>query len=438
MRIDGSHVVTVAARTRRDLGRLRSLRLKLERRRRRAGRASTRRHAARPGRRGGVPARELPPRSRRARLVIRDRSRHLTVQILEAGPEIDTTASDTEMNGVPCHRREDDQPSSRDASRCRCRSEAGRAGSTSPGSRRPTAASASRRSSSRPPDRWHRVAVVLPTLTWQAYNFRDDDGDGKADSWYAGKRLNTVRLGRAFLDRGVPYGFCASTSASCTGSHWTDKRVDVLSQWDLEHVREPTRARRAYDLIVFAGHHEYVTTREYDLVERLPRPRRQPHVPLGEQLLLAGRAARRTSSRRTRRWRDLGRPEAALIGVQYIAYQRSAASPWVVRRTPAATVAPDGNRPASGSPLGRGGVEIDHVTKASPARHPGARRDPESLRAGQDRADDLLRDERAERRVFAAGAFHFTRAITTRLRRLAAPRERLGQADAMTHRARRH
>ena len=34
----------------------------------------------------------------------------------------------------------------------------------------------------------HRVAVVLPTLTWQAYNFRDDDGDGSADSWYAGKR----------------------------------------------------------------------------------------------------------------------------------------------------------------------------------------------------------------------------------------------------------
>ena len=42
-----------------------------------------------------------------------------------------------------------------------------------------------------------RVAVVLPTLTWQAYNFRDDDGDGSADSWYAAKRVNSVRLGRA-------------------------------------------------------------------------------------------------------------------------------------------------------------------------------------------------------------------------------------------------
>ena len=26
----------------------------------------------------------------------------------------------------------------------------------------------------------HRVAVVLPTLTWQAYNLRDEDGDGGA------------------------------------------------------------------------------------------------------------------------------------------------------------------------------------------------------------------------------------------------------------------
>ena len=28
-----------------------------------------------------------------------------------------------------------------------------------------------------------RVAVVLSTNTWQAYNFRDEDGDGWGDSW---------------------------------------------------------------------------------------------------------------------------------------------------------------------------------------------------------------------------------------------------------------
>src|SRR5262249_50586162 len=31
----------------------------------------------------------------------------------------------------------------------------------------------------------NRVAVVMPTFTWQAYNLRDDDGDGKGDTWYA-------------------------------------------------------------------------------------------------------------------------------------------------------------------------------------------------------------------------------------------------------------
>jgi hypothetical protein len=31
-----------------------------------------------------------------------------------------------------------------------------------------------------------RVLVVLPTNTWQAYNFQDVDGNGYGDTWYAG------------------------------------------------------------------------------------------------------------------------------------------------------------------------------------------------------------------------------------------------------------
>jgi len=61
-----------------------------------------------------------------------------------------------------------------------------------------------------------RVAVVLPTSTWQAYNFRDDDGNGVGDTWYADPQRSTVNLERPFLDRGVPphfksydYGFLA-------------------------------------------------------------------------------------------------------------------------------------------------------------------------------------------------------------------------------------
>ena len=51
----------------------------------------------------------------------------------------------------------------------------------------------------------YRVAVVLSTMTWQAYNFRDDDGDGKGDTWYSDWSRHTARLGRPYLNRGVPY-----------------------------------------------------------------------------------------------------------------------------------------------------------------------------------------------------------------------------------------
>src|SRR5262249_1283558 len=55
----------------------------------------------------------------------------------------------------------------------------------------------------------HRVLVVMPTFTWQAYNFRDDNHDGLGDTWYASSAINHVRLDRPFLARGVPPHFTA-------------------------------------------------------------------------------------------------------------------------------------------------------------------------------------------------------------------------------------
>src|SRR5204863_8691759 len=49
----------------------------------------------------------------------------------------------------------------------------------------------------------HRIAVVLPTNTWQAYNFRDANHDGIGDTWYADPRL-TVELDRPFQKQGMP------------------------------------------------------------------------------------------------------------------------------------------------------------------------------------------------------------------------------------------
>ena len=51
--------------------------------------------------------------------------------------------------------------------------------------------------------------------------------------------------------------------------HWlsrTSEAVDVLSDSDLAGAPSASALAAAYDLIVFPGHHEYVTTREYDMV----------------------------------------------------------------------------------------------------------------------------------------------------------------------------
>ena len=347
---------------------------------------------------------------RRARLVVRDRSRHLTIQIFEAGPEIDTTASDIEMTGVPVTglkaitRRPGPRHLSVPVGRWRsglyfARLEApdGRVGFA------PFVVAPRRLGV-------ERVAVVVPTLTWQAYNFRDDDGDGRADTWYAQKRSKTVRTGRAFLDRGVPYGFRFHLGF-LHWLHWTGRRADVLSQWDREHVRDPQALRRAYDLIVFAGHHEYVTTREYDLVER--------YRDLGGNLMFLSannyywRVVRRGKIiEKAGRWRDLGRPESALVGVQYRANQRSPRRPWVARQTPARRWLLTGTGLRLGSRFGRGGVEIDHVTSDSPPRTQVLAEIPNIFGHGKT-AQMTYYETGAGARVFAAGAFHLTRAVGT-------------------------
>ncbi len=346
----------------------------------------------------------------RARLVVTDRSRSLSVQILEVGPELETTSSDTDMNGVPVtpvktiHRRPGRQPLSVPVGRwpsglyfARLEAPDGRVGFA------PFVVAPRRLGV-------ERVAVVLPTLTWQAYNFRDDDGDGRPDSWYAGKRLDKVRLGRAFLDRGVPYGLRFHLGF-LHWLAWTGKRVDVLAQADLERVSSGLRLRRAYDLIVFAGHHEYVTTREYNVVERYRN--RGGNLMFMSANSYFWRVIRRGDAiRKSRRWRNLDRPESSLIGVQYIGYQRSPRKPWVVRRTPAMRWFLRGTGLQPGSRFGRGGVEIDHVTKASPRRTQVLAEIPNLFGRGKT-AQMTYYETAAGARVFAAGAFHFTRAITT-------------------------
>jgi hypothetical protein len=250
----------------------------------------------------------------------------------------------------------------------------------------------------------------MPTLTWQAYNLRDDDGDGKGDSWYASWRHKTARLGRPFLNRGVPYNFRRYDLPLLRWLAQTGREVDVLSQSDLEAVGNVRALANAYELIVFPGHHEYVTRREYDVVER--------YRDLGGNLMFLSannffwRVVRRGGLiERTELWRKLGRPEASLIGVQYRANARLRAA-WIVRDAPASAWVFAGTGLRPGSRFGFGGIEIDETAAGSP---PGAQvlaEIPDVFGPGFT-AQMSYYETRAGAKVFAAGAFFFVRTIET-------------------------
>jgi hypothetical protein len=211
----------------------------------------------------------------------------------------------------------------------------------------------------------HRVAVVMPTQTWQAYNFRDDNGDGQPDTWYAGWKKMQARLIRPFLDRGVPPHWKQYDAPYVRWLVQTHRNVDYLSDAELRNVRNGRTLADAYSLIVFSGHHEYVTTHEYDVVSR--------YRDLGGNLaFLAANnffwkiTIKNHVMTRVAQWRDLGRPEAALIGVQYRGNDRGGhRGPWLLRS--GATATPWlFNHMSTAEGIGSGGIEIDSTTSASP------------------------------------------------------------------------
>jgi hypothetical protein len=147
----------------------------------------------------------------------------------------------------------------------------------------------------------HRVLVVLPTNTWQAYNFEG------GDSWYLNPSVSTVGLRRPYVDRGVPPHYRGYDRGFIRWLALTHRHPDVVSDDDLEHVTG-SRLARLYDLIVFSGHEEYVTPHAYEAIER--------YRDLGGNLAFLSannffyRVLRRGKTIiRSGRWRDLGRRE---------------------------------------------------------------------------------------------------------------------------------
>jgi hypothetical protein len=218
-----------------------------------------------------------------------------------------------------------------------------------------------------------RVAVVLPTNTWQAYNLYDTDGDGWGDTWYAGG-MPPVVLDRPYRERGVPPRFFRYDFPFLRWLEKTRRDPDVFADDDLERFATGDELRQHYDLVVFPGHSEYVTEHAYNVVERFR--------DLGGRLIFLSAnnffwkvSKEGNALRRERQWRTLGRPEARLCGVQYRANDDGtrqgafyapdvSAAPWLFEGTGLE------NGDTIGDEVGGFGIEIDTTTRLSP---PGTR-----------------------------------------------------------------
>src|SRR5581483_2539008 len=173
------------------------------------------------------------------------------------------------------------------------------------------------------------------------------------------------RLVRPFENRGVPphYRYYDEPFLRWLAVHKIG--VDVLSNAELNTV-SGERLARAYDLLIFEGHHEYVTSEEYDAVVR--------YRDLGGNLMFLSAnnffwkiTIRNDVMTRVVRWRDIGRPEAALIGVQYYANDLGEhRNGWTVRSSQAGRWIFAGTGMEAGSLFSSGGIEADEVQAASP------------------------------------------------------------------------
>ena len=255
-----------------------------------------------------------------------------------------------------------------------------------------------------------RVAVVLSTNTWQAYNFWDENGDGWGDSWYVSGATRSVDLTRPFLDFGVPYRFHDWDLDFIAWLNRTGKQVDFLSDDDLTAFSNGDQLAAAYDLVVFPGHAEYVTEHAYDVVQRFRN--------LGGNLMFLSAnnffwKVRRDGQLMTKvqLWRLLGRPEAGLVGVQYVGSDAGARQGgYTVRAAATAPWAFAGTGLRDGDSFGRYGIEIDARSPASPPGMLLLASIPDLMGPGRS-AEMTYYETPHGAKVFAAGALNFTASI---------------------------
>jgi hypothetical protein len=182
--------------------------------------------------------------------------------------------------------------------------------------------------------------------------------------------------------------------------------VEFLSDDDLARFTSGDALARTYDLVVFPGHEEYVTQHVYDVVRR--------YRDLGGNLMFLAannffwKVVRRGPLlTRVKLWRQLRRPESALVGVQYVGSDSGGREgSFVVAGANAEPWAFAGTRLVNGARFGRYGIEIDKRTSASPAGTRLLASIPDLLGPGRT-AEMTYYETAAGARVFAAGALNF-------------------------------
>ena len=241
----------------------------------------------------------------------------------------------------------------------------------------------------------------MPTNTWQAYNFDDSDGDGWGDTWYAGGNP-PVRLNRPYRQRGTPPWF---------------RRSDVPFLKFLRQTgKDAGRARRRRP----RGASRAATSCDGSTTSSSSRATRStsPSTPTTSSSGSATSAAASSSSRRTTssgRWRRTGSgcggsssgatsagPSRRSSASQYRANDNGTKQGvYNVLDTAGAPVALRGDGPRQRQHARRHGGRLrdrDRLDDAVlAAGDEGAGADPEPLRAGAERRDDLLRDASRER-----------------------------------------
>jgi N,N-dimethylformamidase beta subunit-like protein len=252
------------------------------------------------------------------------------------------------------------------------------------------------------------VLVIEPTNTWHAY---DNLG---GDSWYLDPAVHDVDLTHPFtatdirgapVPAGLPEQFWRLDVGFLRWYWPSGYRADFFSDDDLEGISSVQQLLR-YRLIVFAGHEEYVTSHVYDLITQYRNAGGNLAFLSANNFFYRVEVHGNTMVGRTR-WRDIGRPESALVGAQYIGWNQARwpNHPYRVVDTLAAPWLFQGTGFTDGTTFGDYGVEIDEPNEDSPDGTKVLAEVPDEFGPGKPADMTIYRQGRAT--VFDAGVFNF-------------------------------